>query len=168
MIVCFAHGKESGPCGTKITALARIAESLGFAVISPDFTDSMNPDIRVQKLLKTIGTPSRPLVLVGSSMGGYVVTVPSEILRPAGLFLMAPAFYLPGYVNQDPTPCAGKTAIVHGWQDEVVPPDNAIRFARQHRAELHLLDAGHTLNEELDTVERIFEGFLRDVLTGAH
>jgi pimeloyl-ACP methyl ester carboxylesterase len=167
MMVCFAHGKESGPWGTKITALARIAEKLGFEVLSPGFTDSMDPDFRVQKLLNAIGTPARPLVLVGSSMGGYVVTVVSEILRPAGLFLMAPAYYLPGYLRQDLVPYSAKTVIVHGWQDAVVPPDNAIRFARQHRAELHLLDAEHTLTEKIDDLRKLFEDFLEVISTGA-
>lgn len=133
--------------------------------MSPDFTDSMDPDFRVQKLLQVIGTPSRPLVLVGSSMGGYVVTVASETLRPAGLFLMAPAFYLPGYARQDPAPCAGKTVIVHGWQDDVVPPDHVIRFARLHGSELHMLDAGHTLTEKIDALGRLFEDFLGGILT---
>src|SRR5690554_5830317 len=104
MLVCFAHGKESGPWGTKITRLARIAEKAGWQVMSPDFTDSTDPEARVEKLLTTLATPPRPLLLVGSSMGGYVVTVASEILRPAGLFLMAPAFYLPGYLRQEPQP----------------------------------------------------------------
>jgi alpha/beta superfamily hydrolase len=164
MIVCFAHGKESGPGGTKITTLAQIAERMGFKVLSPDFTDSIDPDFRVQKLLKALGTPSRPLILVGSSMGGYVVTVASEILQPAGLFLMAPAFYLSGYAQQEPQPCAGKTLIVHGWRDEIVPPENVLRFARQHGVELHLLEAGHTLNEKLEAVGKLFEAFLEDVL----
>jgi predicted alpha/beta-hydrolase family hydrolase len=166
MIVCFAHGKESGPWGTKIKALAPIAQKMGFEVLSPDFTDSMDPDYRVKKLLETIGTPTRPLVLAGSSMGGYVVTVASETLRPAGLFLMAPAFYMPGYARQEPRCFAGRTTIVHGWNDDIVPPDNVIRFSRRHGIELHLLPAGHTLNEKLHVVGRLFEDFLGEVVGG--
>jgi predicted esterase len=167
MIVCFAHGKESGPWGIKIRALAPIAEKMGFDIMSPDFTDSMDPDFRVQKLLQAVGTPSRPLVLVGSSMGGYVVTAASAILRPAGLFLMAPAFFLSGYAQQEPLPAAGRTVIVHGWQDEVIPADSAIRFAHRHGAELHMLSAGHTLVEKLPLIETLFATFLQDVLDEA-
>ncbi len=164
MKVVFAHGKESGPWGTKIRVLAQTARSRGLAVESPDFTGVMNPDQRVEMLLKAVGISSDPLVLVGSSMGGYVVTLASQQLRPSGLFLMAPAFYLPGYLEQDPTPCAQRTLVVHGWDDDIVPPDNAVRFARRHGAELHLLKAGHALSERLPAVERLFGGFLDEVL----
>ncbi len=96
-------------------------------------------------------------------MGGYVLTVASQNLRPAGLFLMAPAFYLPGYLQQEPNPYAGKTLVVHGWDDDIVPPDHAIRFARRHQAELHLLRAGHALMERLPMVERLFGEFLEEL-----
>jgi hypothetical protein len=34
MLVCFAHGKESGPWGSKITALAQVAKRMGFEVLT--------------------------------------------------------------------------------------------------------------------------------------
>ena len=37
--VCFNHGKESGPWGSKITALAEVAKGNGFAVKSLDYQD---------------------------------------------------------------------------------------------------------------------------------
>ena len=46
--------------------------------------------------------PHERLILVGSSMGGYVSTVASVSLKPAGLFLMAPAFYMPIGREQNP------------------------------------------------------------------
>jgi pimeloyl-ACP methyl ester carboxylesterase len=163
MKVVFAHGKESGPWGTKIRALAGVAQERGHDVASPDFTGSEDPDARVGRLLAEIGGQNGSLVFVGSSMGGYVVTVASQALRPAGLFLMAPAFYLPGYSEQDPHPNADKTSILHGWNDAVVPPDHAIRFARRHQVELHLLNAGHALAERLSAVERLFAQFLDEL-----
>ncbi len=160
-LIYFAHGKESGPWGSKIEALASVAEQKGCRVESPDYSGIADPDARVDKLLSFAAQETGPLVLVGSSMGGYVSTVASSQLRPAGLFLMAPAFYLPGYGEQEPVPEAKLTAIFHGWNDEVVPAENAIRFARRHRCELHLVDGDHRLMSHLQVIETLFADFLR-------
>ena len=158
--IYFAHGKESGPWGSKILALASVAQERGFEIESPDYSDIVDPEARVAKLLSLAGNATPPLILVGSSMGGYVSTVASATLRPAGLFLLAPAFYLPGYAEQDPIPGTDRVTVVHGWNDEVVPVDNAIRFARRHRAELHLLDSDHRLTSHLDALQKLFGFFL--------
>lgn len=157
--VCFAHGKESGPWGTKITVLARVARARGWEVQSIDFTSTFDPDRRVEMMLAAAERRGE-VVLVGSSMGGYVATMASRNLEPAGLFLLAPAFYLSGYAEQDPAPLAKRTEIVHGWRDSVVPPANVVRFAGRYRATLHLLDAGHTLVEVLGFLEECFGRFL--------
>jgi alpha-beta hydrolase superfamily lysophospholipase len=162
--VIFSHGKESGPWGTKITALAAVASGLGYGVESVDYTDLADPDRRVSRLREVAAQYSRErLVLVGSSMGGYVATVASETVRPAGLFLMAPAFFLPGYACQAPRPCAGSTVIVHGWHDDIVPPEHSIRFAKEHRSELHLLRGDHPLTANLAVIEGLFGSFLGEV-----
>ena len=100
--------------------------------------------------------------LVGSSMGAYVATVASEIIRPKGLFLIAPAFYLPGYQCTEFNPSADCIEVFHGWQDEVVPPENVWRFCQQHRACLHLLDADHRLLSILPVMADAFDRFLLD------
>lgn len=171
-LVVFSHGKESGPLGSKIRALMRVAEQQGARTLSvnyrefPDGTaiDHDAPgeaDRRVAQLLATALPAHDQLVLVGSSMGGYVSTVVSQDIKPDGLFLLAPAFYLPGYICQDPVPCATTTLIVHGWGDDVVPPGNSIRFARQHRCALHLLNGDHRLNAALPAIEPLFGLFLQ-------
>lgn len=164
MNVYFAHGKESGPRGTKIEALAAVARMKGFQVESPDYSGQPDPDARVDQLLSLRLPASDLTVLVGSSMGGYVSTVASQIINPVGLFLMAPAFYLPGYKEQNPVPHARKTVIIHGLKDDVVPAESSIRFAREHNAELHLLDSDHRLNDQLPKLEVLFDMFLDDVL----
>jgi pimeloyl-ACP methyl ester carboxylesterase len=163
MKVVFAHGKESGPWGTKIRALAALARAAACTVESIDFRHTADPERRVQHLLETVGQTEEPVILVGSSMGGYVATVAAQTLRPCGLFLMAPAFYLPGYHQQNPAPGGAHTVIVHGLDDDVVPLENVLCFARRHRAALHLLPAGHTLVEQLPAIKRLFAAFLQDV-----
>jgi fermentation-respiration switch protein FrsA (DUF1100 family) len=54
--------------------------------------------------------------------------------RCAGVFVLAPAFFMPGYEQYTPQPPPGcPVTIVHGWNDTVVPPENSVRYARQHR-----------------------------------
>ncbi len=67
--VYFAHGKESGPWGTKIRTLAEIAKKRGFDVISPDYSTISSPDERVQLLIEQVSKSARSeqLVLAGSS-----------------------------------------------------------------------------------------------------
>lgn len=150
-LVCFAHGKESGPFGTKITYLSKVAHAKGFATISPDYRFTRDPDARVRHLLAQPLRGRDGLVLVGSSMGGYVSAFAASRIRPDALFLMAPAVYMPGY-DAEPPEYTGDTVVVHGWHDDVVPADHALRFARSRHAELHLLPAGHTLNDQLETL----------------
>jgi alpha/beta superfamily hydrolase len=89
-----------------------------------------------------------------------VATSASALLHARGLFLMAPAFYMPGMeqLTAKPAPCP-KT-IIHGWKDDVVPVENSIRFAREHDATLHILNSDHRLHSELSLVNYLFEYFL--------
>ena len=174
-LVVFSHGKESGPLGSKIRALMRVAELQGAQTLSVNYREHPNgtaidhdtpgeADRRVAQLLATALPAHDRLVLVGSSMGGYVSTVASQHLKPDALFLLAPAFYLPGYACQNPVPHATSTLIVHGWGDDVVPPGNSIDFARRHRCALHLLDGDHRLNVALPAIEPQFGLFLQAIL----
>jgi pimeloyl-ACP methyl ester carboxylesterase len=162
--VIFCHGRESGPWGTKIRRLARVAEQCGCRVVSPDDRDTQDPDERVRRLASLAKKFSGPLILVGSSMGGYVAAVASNQLQPVGLFLMAPAVGLPGYAVAAPAAQTPSLVIVHGWDDDVVPLVNVQQFAREHRARLHILPDGHILQHELDRIERLFADFLGDCL----
>lgn len=163
-LVLFAHGKESGPWGSKIKHLASIAEKHGCKLLSPDYSGLIDPDARVKHLLALPMLPHDRLIMVGSSMGGYVSTVASQTLKPAGLFLMAPAFYMPGYAEQEPAPGAEVTCVVHGWGDEVIPVEHSIRFAKACHASLHVLDGDHRLNNVLADVGSLFDLFLSSVL----
>lgn len=147
-LLVFAHGKESGPWGTKIRHLADTAKACGYAVLSPDYRQQPDPDRRVAQLIGLAPKARRALVLAGSSMGGYVSAMAARALAPDALFLIAPALYFPGYDREPPMPPA-LTRVVHGWRDDIVTPDKVIRYASRHRVPLTMLDAGHTLNERL-------------------
>lgn len=158
-LVVFAHGKESGPWGTKITQLAEVAKRRGYEVLSPDYSHTHDPHERVAHLRQLAPAATKTLVLVGSSMGGYVSAMACAELRPQALFLMAPALYFPGW-EEEPSGVPALTAVVHGWNDDIVPAECGIRFAQRHRSTLHMLDSGHTLNEQLPVLSTLFDDFL--------
>lgn len=162
--VVFSHGKESGPWGTKIAAMAEVARDLDCKVDSVDYRGMDSASDRVLRLVEHCRSASGPLVLVGSSMGGHVAAAASRELSPEGLFLIAPAFYMPGYEELTPAPVARRIVIVHGWGDETVPVDNSIRWASEAGAELHLLEGDHRLVDKLTEINRLFGWFLGDLL----
>ena len=151
---------ESGPWGTKIQRLARIAEQRSMEVESVDYTDTMDPGVRVDRLLAILEREDGDCVLVGSSMGGYVALAASIEVPVRGVFLMAPALYISGYEVQDYPTRADNVDIVHGWNDDVIPPDNSIRFAREYGHRLHLVNGNHALSDVLEDVDQLFKLFL--------
>lgn len=161
-LVIYNHGKDSIPWGEKAVALAEVAKQRGFMFISPDYQASNDPDRRVKQLLAMDLSAYEEIVLVGSSMGAYVATVASENIKPKGLFLIAPAFYLPGYQCTEFKPHADRIEVFHGWQDTIVPLENAWLFCRQHRASLHLLDADHRMLTLLPMIADTFDRFLSE------
>jgi len=40
-------------------------------------------------------------------------------------------------------------ALVHGWEDDIIIPQSSIDFAREHKAELLLVQDGHRLKNSL-------------------
>ena len=161
--VVFSHGKESGPWGSKITAMATVVRDRGAAVESVDYRGLDDPADRVRKLIEVGLRLTGPLVLVGSSMGGHVSAAAASQLQPRGLFLLAPAFYMAGYEEYTPQDVSCPTAIVHGWHDDIVPVQNGIRWAREHRAALHVLDSDHRLENQIDAICILLREFLTEL-----
>ncbi|MEO0575245.1 MAG: alpha/beta hydrolase [Pseudomonadota bacterium] len=160
--VIFSHGLESGPWGSKIKVMAEVARRLGYAVTSVDYQGMREPQPRVDKLLATIDAqPAECTVLVGSSMGGHVATAAASARDVNGLFVLAPAFFMPGYEDITPQVPACEMHIVHGWHDDVVPVDHSIRYARDAAVSLHLVDSDHRLGSAMATISDRLETFLR-------
>lgn len=71
--IIFSHGKESGLWGSKIKAMAEYAKSVCDCEIhSLDYRDIESPDCRADHLISYLGKLSGEIILVGSSMGGYI------------------------------------------------------------------------------------------------
>jgi pimeloyl-ACP methyl ester carboxylesterase len=67
---------------------------------------------------------------------------------------------MPGFEAHTPQDVSCRTVIVHGWRDDIVPVDNSIRWARKHRAELHVLDSDHRLEDRIEEICRLLRSFL--------
>ncbi|NIS91362.1 MAG: alpha/beta fold hydrolase [Woeseiaceae bacterium] len=161
--VYFSHGQESGPWGSKIKSMAATVEKLGCRVVSVDYQGIADPTERVDKLIEECSGVAEPLVLVGSSMGGHVATAAAEKVGAIGIFVLAPAYYMPGYESLTPPPPDMPIAIVHGWNDDVVPVDNSIRFARECNGSLHVLDGDHRLTANIDDINELLARFIENL-----
>ena len=156
--VVFSHGKESGPAGSKILAMIEVARDFGLATQSIDYRGVDDPDQRVQMCFDAVNELEVPPILVGSSMGGYVSTAVACKTQARAVFVLAPAFGMPSYTKLAAPDFP--LEIVHGWSDDVVPVENSIRFARENRATLHLVDGDHRLNDSINVICNLFRLFL--------
>ena len=164
-----AHGFESGPDATKVTALDAVAQRLGWSCERPDFTDldarrevSALGDVskRVQRLLDLASAAAArgPLVLAGSSLGAWIAGRVSLQVPVAGLFLMAPPIVLDA---AHPLEAADvPTSIIHGWDDELIPVVDVVGWARARHARLLLVDDSHRLSAHVDASADAFAALL--------
>jgi alpha-beta hydrolase superfamily lysophospholipase len=167
--VILSHGTDSGPDATKVSALARVAESLGWTTFKPDYrkedalgyAGAVPP--RVERLGEAMRDRRRPLVLAGSSMGAFVSGLASLRGPCDGLFLIALPTMIPGC----PLPfdmAAGVSAmLIHGYEDTLCPVLAAQAFARARGMPALLLPDDHRLAMHVPVIEREFYAFLESV-----
>ncbi len=164
-----SHGFESGPDATKVTALAEVAERLGFTHERPDYTDldarrvvSSVGDVpaRLQRLagLAAAAAARGPVVLAGSSLGAYISALASLQVPTQGLFLMVPPTRMGPMPALDAAPVP--TSVVHAWQDELIPAADVIAWAQARSARLLLVQDGHRLERHVEASARAFEELL--------
>lgn len=170
MHLIFSHGHISSPDSQKIRDLRPLAEAAGFIPQAIDYRDLRDdPAARVDRLCAALEALDQPAVLVGSSMGGYVSVAAACRLPVRGLFLLAPAVYLndrypdAGLIEEHYPIQSGPVTVIHGWRDELIPWQNAQRFAEERRAALHLLDTDHAMHSAMNQISGIFQGFLQDI-----
>jgi len=167
--IIFSHGHESSPESRKIQVLRPIAEQGGLTTEAIDYTDLRDaPVARRERLLARLDELDCPIVLAGSSLGGWVSMAAAEQTPVAGLWLMAPALFMEDHVDGGEIPDAyaprtGHVMVVHGWYDEIIAWRNSLKFAEAFGATLHLVADGHRLENSLITLERLFAEFLERV-----
>ncbi|WP_421570090.1 hypothetical protein [Stenotrophomonas sp. PD6] len=164
-----SHGFESGPDATKVTALAEVAQRLGWTHERPDYTDldalrevSSVGDVRarLQRLVEHAAAAAArgPVVLAGSSLGAYISAIASLQVPVRGLFLMVPPTRMGPMPALDAAPVP--TSVVHAWHDELIPAADVIAWAQARSARLLLVDDGHRLNHHVDASAQAFEALL--------
>jgi len=162
--IVFSHGQESGPWGTKIKIMASLASSLDCDVSSIDYQGIKEPQDRVAKLIKECSDIPEPICLVGSSMGGFVATAAAYDVKAIGLFVLAPAYFIQGFDHSLIKSIDIPMEIVHGWNDNIVPVENSIRYAQSQHAKLHILDGDHGLTDNIQEINNYFKTFIGQFL----
>lgn len=165
--VFFIHGKESGPDGLKIQAMRRAVEALGISTEAPDFRFSPDPEARTSHLLARL-SPTEPVLLVGSSLGGYVAARAAEQAAGTGadirgIFLLCPAFDLPGYpLDRPPQPLRGGAVhLVHGRHDDIVPLATSLKAGADWQATVTVVEDDHPLHASVDLICVLLADFVR-------
>ncbi|PQA38552.1 YqiA/YcfP family alpha/beta fold hydrolase [Amnimonas aquatica] len=171
--VHFIHGKESGPDGLKIQAMRAVAAELGLPAFALDYRASPDPEQRAATLLAAL-TPGEPVVLVGSSLGGFVAARAAEMAaalpateapRITGLFLLCPAFDLPGYpLDRPEQPLRGSAVqLVHGRHDDIVPLETSLRAGADWRGTVTVVEDDHPLHASVAVICNQLRHFLNSL-----
>jgi alpha/beta superfamily hydrolase len=164
-----SHGFESGPDATKVTALAEVAERLGWSHERPDYTDLDakreagelgDVPARLQRLLGLARDAANrsPLVLAGSSLGAWISGAASLQVPVRGLFLIAPPIAKRGAFPLDAARVP--LSIIHGWHDELIPATDVVEGARERDARLLLVDDTHRLSDHVAASAEAFAQLL--------
>jgi predicted alpha/beta-hydrolase family hydrolase len=164
--VILSHGTDSSPDATKVSALAQVAQSLGWETFRPDYRsddaagEADSVSARVTRLTGAMQDAPRPLVLAGSSMGAFVSGLASLRAPCDGLFLMALPLAIPGCPERFDMAGGLSAMLVHGYRDELCPVEGAQTFAREHGMPAVLLDDGHRLADHVAMIEHQFRWLL--------
>jgi alpha/beta superfamily hydrolase len=164
MHVIISHGLESSPDATKATAIAKVAEAMGWTHERPDYRhfDAVSKlgDVhaRIAHLRELAEKVKGPLVLAGSSMGAFISARVSMDLPVRGLFMMAPPTQLEGFeikLEAANVP----TCIIHGWDDELIPADAVVAWSKARRDHLILVNDSHRLADHVGFCAEAFGRF---------
>jgi predicted alpha/beta-hydrolase family hydrolase len=170
-----SHGFESGPDATKVTALAEVADALGWTHERPDYTDLDGRreagelgDVaaRLERLLQLARAAAArgPLLLAGSSLGAWISARVSLQVPVAALFLLAPPVRMHDSSGKAAPPmdaAAVPVSIVHGWHDELIDAGQVVAWAQPRNARLLLVDDGHRLSSHVRESAEAFAALLR-------
>lgn len=171
--IILSHGSDSSPEATKVSALAAIAESLGWRTQRPDYrgddargyAGSVAP--RVARLRATVEALEAPPLLVGSSMGAFVSGLVSLEVPVAGMLLLATPSEMPGHALKFDLRHGLPTMLIHGWRDDVCPLSGIHAFAAHRRLPLLVLDDDHRLAGSMPAIAAQFRLMLESLATTA-
>jgi hypothetical protein len=101
MVVIYLHGFASSAQSSKATYFAEKLRERGITLLTPDLNEPDFSTLTITRMIEQVGAliegrPEVPVVLIGSSLGGFVavqtvLTYPKRVVR---LILLAPALDL--------------------------------------------------------------------------
>mgnify|MGYP002632823077 CR=1 FL=1 len=129
--VLFLHGREGSPQGKKGTWLRK-----HYDVVAP-VLDTSSIQAAMEEALAALR--SEPDVVVGSSFGGAVLLELLHVGAWAGpcVFLAGAGPKLTGHRTLPP---GGRAVLVHGLQDDVVPPEDSRALAASRAEDVRLVE----------------------------
>ena len=146
----FLHGLESSSQGNK----ARLLRSKIPGLVVPDFHGSF--DDRMVQLAPHLEA-SDTWILVGSSFGGLMAAAftcahPERVRK---LVLLAPALHHPAFADAIWQPVQVPTVLIHGTQDDIVPPAPVLAIAQRvfHQLEVRIVDDDHRLQKTAESLD---------------
>lgn len=147
----YLHGLDS----TSQSGKARQFAARYPGMLTPDFTGDFEQ--RMSQLLPILGDQA-DWTLIGSSYGGlmgaaYTHDHPAQVRR---LILLAPAIILPEFASRpDLHPVSIPTVLIHGRQDDVVPPEPVRLLAERLFSDLTYIpvDDGHRLQNAFEALD---------------
>jgi pimeloyl-ACP methyl ester carboxylesterase len=170
MKVCFLHGLDSSPTGTKATLLRKHVNGCWIPELPPGSAE------RIRLLEQEV---CEPMLFVGSSLGGltailYAMRHPEKVL---GLVLLAPAVgtLIPDLFTEEEKAMMASTVIlpgipatvIAGMRDEVVPLTAIQAFVDRspdpERIRLAEVDDDHDLHHSLDRMLEAIEQIREEI-----
>ena len=164
MRLCFLHGLDSSPYGTKSSLLRKHYPECVIPALPPDLNERLH-------ILET--SIKSPLLIVGSSLGGLTALMFADLYpeRVKALVLMAPAVGCsdPGLFSREKeeicksvyVPAGIRSIIIAGKKDELIPLDAIEAMIRRSpepaNIELHAVDDDHNLHQSLDLMLQSIE-----------
>jgi pimeloyl-ACP methyl ester carboxylesterase len=153
--IIYLHGLESSSKSGKAQLFAQRFPGM----ITPNFSGSFSG--RMDQLCQIL-TDKKDWTIIGSSYGGLMGAIFTCNRRDQvrKLILLAPALSLPEFTSKHFAPQDTPTILIHGRQDEVVPPEPVLQIAQEVFINMKYIpvEDGHRLHhafEELDWKEII-------------
>ena len=120
----------------------------------------MEPRARIAKLVDFCKELAGDLVLVGSSVGGYVSVASASLLHARGVFLMARRSTWMGCLNCGPASSTAPRPWSTGGETRWCLTSTACDLAQTYHTALHLLESDHRLHNQIRVIQYLFEYFL--------
>lgn len=146
----YLHGLESSSQSGKARQFAQLFPGMH----TPDFSGTFEE--RMKQLYPILGN-QKDWTIIGSSFGGLMGAVftcrhPDQVRK---LVLLAPALMLPEFTSEHFRPIDIPTVLVHGMQDDIVPPRLAREIAQEVFQNLEYIpvEDGHRLHRAFEVLD---------------